>query len=201
MVLLVCSLCWWCLLFPWRQCKVGMMVKWRDYHFTMFQARELSFVTKWATFPVKMLQEGISEHSSHFVCMQISSNWIRLAKPFYPCSSQGQCKELFCLVQANPILFGTPYFTCSGLKYNSDDLPYSTNANFCPECRYLTNLQYRHCLLHQHMYYGNAIYYSLGSRHTSFSFHKVDSHFYTGHHEDTQMSQYRNLLLVMDSHT
>ena len=37
----------------------GIMVEGRDYHFSMFQARESSLVAERAAFPVKMLQEGV----------------------------------------------------------------------------------------------------------------------------------------------
>ena len=42
----------------------GMVVEGRDYRFTTFQARESSLVAKRAAFPVKMLQDWVSEHSS-----------------------------------------------------------------------------------------------------------------------------------------
>ena len=45
-----------------------MMVEGRDYRFTMFQARESSLVAERAAFPVKMLQDGVSEHSSCLAC-------------------------------------------------------------------------------------------------------------------------------------
>ena len=59
------------LLFPWRLCEDGMMVEGRDYRFTTFQARESSLVEERAAFFVKMQQEGVSEHSSHFACTRI----------------------------------------------------------------------------------------------------------------------------------
>ena len=40
------------------------MVEGRDYRFTMIQPRESSLVAKRTAFPVKMLQDWVSEHSS-----------------------------------------------------------------------------------------------------------------------------------------
>ena len=60
--------------FPLAACMDGIMVEGREYFFSMFQARESLLVAERAAFPVKMLQEGVSEHSSHFACTRRSSN-------------------------------------------------------------------------------------------------------------------------------
>ena len=111
------------------------MVEGRDYRFTTFQARESSLVEERAAFFVKMQQEGVSEHSSHFACTPncpakhltpvLTGDKIRscFRKPHHVVLAQYRNRS----GQARlSIIFGT-----FGNDYSDDDAIDPTNANGC----------------------------------------------------------------------
>ena len=116
-------------LFPWRWCINGMMVEGKDYRFNTFQAWESLLVAERVTFPVKMLQDGVSEHNLHFACTRRSSYWICPAKPFTPVLTRDK-------VRSCSVLYRRKAAPCS------ENL-FSLETPFCSVTPYSTLMQIR----------------------------------------------------------